>query len=292
MASASIIIFTALLVINKGSRAEDTVYVETGASVQLDIQRDKLPDEIEEIYWHNEKSDTIVKYYNESKRVKYYDDYKDRVDFNNKTFSLTLKNMKKTDSGVYTAKITGKSNRDSVHRVSVIDAVKTPDLTLISIWLNGNSCSVNFTCRAHDLKLNSTYNNASCSPEEVTSHEKFTLILICSNDTIICNHSNPVSWETNKINIPQNCEDPKKPEQQIDSITHRNVVICMVAVVLVVLLIFLFIRGKINKGTKQKPNTVYEEVNTKILAQTKEEKEENSTIYHTVGQHLQHQARD
>ncbi|XP_073728439.1 uncharacterized protein [Misgurnus anguillicaudatus] len=283
MASASVIIFTALLVINKGFSTEDTVFVETGASLQLNIQRDKLPDKFEEIFWLNNKSDTIVKYYKEFKKVKFYDDYKDIVEFNNESFSLTLKNMKKTDSGVYTARITGKTNRDvAEHRVSVIDPVKTPELTVNSNGLN----------------------------EEVTSHEKFTLILICSNETIICNHSNPISSETNKINIPQNCEDlhPKKPEQQIYSITHRNIVICMVTVSSVVLLIFLFIRGKINKGTKQRPNTVYEEVNTKIkpmktvkgdshiydqiLAQTKEEKEENSTIYHTVGQHLQHQARD
>ncbi|XP_073728433.1 CD48 antigen-like isoform X2 [Misgurnus anguillicaudatus] len=267
MASASVIIFTALLVINKGFSTEDTVFVETGASLQLNIQRDKLPDKFEEIFWLNNKSDTIVKYYKEFKKVKFYDDYKDIVEFNNESFSLTLKNMKKTDSGVYTARITGKTNRDvAEHRVSVIDPVKTPELTVNSNGLNGNSCSVNFTCRAHDLSLISTYNNGSCSPEEVTSHEKFTLILICSNETIICNHSNPISSETNKINIPQNCEDlhPKKPEQQIYSITHRNIVICMVTVSSVVLLIFLFIRGKINKGTKQRPNTVYEEVNTKI----------------------------
>nr|XP_055057255.1 natural killer cell receptor 2B4-like [Misgurnus anguillicaudatus] len=309
---ASVIIFTALLVINKGSSTEDTVFVETGDSVQLNIQTDKLPDKFDEIFWQNEKSDTIVKYYNKFKAVSDdYDDYKHRVDLNNKTFSLTLKNMKKTDSGVYTAKITGKSNRDvAEHRVSVIDAVKSPELTVISNWLSGNSCTVNFTCRAHDLTLNSTYNNDSCSPEEVTSHEKFTLILTCSNETIICNHSNPISWKTNRINIPQNCEDlhPNKPEQQIGSITHRNRGISTVTVALVVLLIIFLIRGKTNKGTKQRPNTVYEEVNTKIkpmetikgdshiydqvLAQPKEEKEENSTIYHTVGQHLQHQARD
>ncbi|XP_073728793.1 uncharacterized protein [Misgurnus anguillicaudatus] len=190
-----------------GSSAEDTVYVETGASVQLDIQRDKLPDEFEEINWQNEKSDTIVKYYIQFKAVKEYNHYKDSVDFNTESFSLTLKNMKKTDSGVYTAKITGTINRDvAVHRVSVIDAVKTPELTVISNWSSSDSCTVNFTCRSHDLTLHSTYNNDNCSPEEVTSHEKFALILICSNETIICNHSNPISWKTEIIDIKQLCK--------------------------------------------------------------------------------------
>ncbi|XP_065131763.2 CD48 antigen-like [Paramisgurnus dabryanus] len=220
--------FIALLIFNTGFSTEDTVFVETGASVQLNIQRDKLPDEFDEILWQNEKSDTIVKYYNKFKEVRYYDDYKDTVDFNNKTFSLTLKNMKKTDSGVYTAKITGKKEISVEHRVSVIDAVKTPELTVISYWSSSDSCTVNFTCRAHNLTLHSTYNNDNCSPEEVTSHEKFTLILICSNETIICNHSNPVSWKTERIDITQFCKgkyfsaDPSS--QTTDTIKYTQII--------------------------------------------------------------------
>ncbi|XP_073728795.1 CD48 antigen-like, partial [Misgurnus anguillicaudatus] len=231
------------LSVSSGSSAEDTVFVETGASVQLNIQREKLPDKFDEIFWQNEKSDTIMKYYNEFKRVKYYNDYKDRVDFNNKTFSLTLKNMKKTDSGVYRAKITGTSNRDvAVHRVSVIDAVKSPDLTVIS-YPSIDSCTVNFTCRAHDITLHSTYNNDNCSPEEVTSHEKFTLILICSNETIICNHSNPISWKTDMIDITQICKvHPEILEQQNNFITPIWMVVCIVVVLVVAVVVgFVFL---------------------------------------------------
>lgn len=35
--------------------------------------------------------------------------YKGRVDFNNENYSLTLKNMQETDSGLYTAKANGDS---------------------------------------------------------------------------------------------------------------------------------------------------------------------------------------
>nr|XP_055057295.1 uncharacterized protein LOC129441652 [Misgurnus anguillicaudatus] len=232
-----------LLIFIPGSRAEDTVFVETGASVQLDIQRDKLPDEFEEILWQNEKSDTIVKYYIQFKAVKEYNHYTDRVDFNTESFSLTLKNMKKTDSGVYRARITGTTNRDvAVHRVSVIDAVKSPDLTVIS-YPSSDSCSVNFTCRAHDITLHSTYNNDNCSPEKVTSHEKFTLILICSNETIICNHSNPISWKTDMIDIKQLCKvHPEILEQQNNFITPIWMVVCIVVVLVVAVVVgFVFL---------------------------------------------------
>uniref|UniRef100_A0A9J8DLE4 Si:ch211-209f23.6 n=1 Tax=Cyprinus carpio carpio TaxID=630221 RepID=A0A9J8DLE4_CYPCA len=79
--------------------AEISVFVQTGDSVQLDIQTQELPE----------------------------------VDFNNKTFSLTLKNMQKTDSGLYTAIASGESDKDIVtYRVSVIDAVEAPVLTVNS----------------------------------------------------------------------------------------------------------------------------------------------------------------
>ncbi len=43
------------------------------------------------------------------------------MDFNTETFSLTLKNMQKTDSGLYTARIVASKQADIVtYRVSVI----------------------------------------------------------------------------------------------------------------------------------------------------------------------------
>ncbi len=96
------------------------MFVQTGDSVQLDIQTQQLP-EFDDLSWINDKSENILRYISDSKRVKPHPFYKDRVDFNDKTFSLTLKNMQKTDSGSYTARIVGLKNKDVVtYRVSVI----------------------------------------------------------------------------------------------------------------------------------------------------------------------------
>ncbi len=93
--------------------------MQTGASVQLDIQTQELP-EFDDLSWKNDKSEIIVRYTSETKRVRLYSSYKDRVDFNDKTFSLTLKNMQKTDSGLYTARASGESDNNIVtYRVSV-----------------------------------------------------------------------------------------------------------------------------------------------------------------------------
>uniref|UniRef100_A0A673IBH8 Immunoglobulin V-set domain-containing protein n=1 Tax=Sinocyclocheilus rhinocerous TaxID=307959 RepID=A0A673IBH8_9TELE len=83
-----------------GFSVEISLFVQTGASVQLDIQQ--LP-EFDLLSWMNDKSESIVRYNSDSKRVTPHGSYKDRVDFNDTTFSLTLKNMQKTDSGLYTA---------------------------------------------------------------------------------------------------------------------------------------------------------------------------------------------
>uniref|UniRef100_A0A8C1FP59 Si:ch211-209f23.6 n=1 Tax=Cyprinus carpio carpio TaxID=630221 RepID=A0A8C1FP59_CYPCA len=185
--------------------AEISVFVQTGDSVQLDIQTQQLP-EFDDLSWRNDKSENIVKYFHKSKEVRLHSSYKDRMDFNNKTFSLTLKNMQKTDSGLYTARTAGESDNNIVtYRVSVIDAVEAPVLTVNSNRSSSDSCTVNFTCRAHELMIDSSYQNNRCSPEEVTSQIN-TLILDCSEESIICNHSNPVSWKEDRINITQLCE--------------------------------------------------------------------------------------
>ncbi|XP_048019737.1 CD48 antigen-like isoform X5 [Megalobrama amblycephala] len=197
--------FILLLLSNTGFSAEISVFVQTGDSVQLDLQTRELP-EFDFLSWTNYKSEVIVRYLHASKTVRSHSSYKDRVDFNDETFSLTLKNMQKTESGLYTARTIGESEKNIVtYRVSVIDAVEAPVLTVNSNWSNSDSCTVNFTCRAHDLMIHSSYQNNRCSPEEVTSHEIYTLILYCSEESIICNHSNTVSWKEDRIEIKQLC---------------------------------------------------------------------------------------
>ncbi|XP_026061456.1 uncharacterized protein LOC113045340 isoform X2 [Carassius auratus] len=203
--------FILLLISNTGFSAEISVLVQTGASVQLDIQTQQLP-EFDLLVWLNDKSESIVKYNSDSKRVKLYDSYKDRVVFNDVTFSLTLKNMQKTDSGLYRARTIGSKTTDLVsYRVSVIDSVEAPVLTVNSIWFSSDSCTVNFTCRAHELMINSSYQNNRCSTQEVTS-QIHTLTLDCSEEYIICNHSNTVSWKQDRINITRLGENVKQAD--------------------------------------------------------------------------------
>lgn len=96
------------------------MFVQTGGSVELDIKNKTLP-EFDKLVWTNDKSEIIVRFVNQSRDIKPHSSYKNRVEFNTETFSLTLRNMKKTDSGLYMAKTKGKQEICvAEHNVSVI----------------------------------------------------------------------------------------------------------------------------------------------------------------------------
>uniref|UniRef100_A0A8C2A7D9 Si:dkey-53k12.1 n=1 Tax=Cyprinus carpio TaxID=7962 RepID=A0A8C2A7D9_CYPCA len=228
-------------------KAENAVSVQTGSSVQLDIQIDKLLP-FDTLVWMNHESENIVTF---SKKTVETEINNYRVVFNQSTFFLTLKNTQKTDSGLYTAEIFGSKNINvAKYRVSVIDAVEAPVLTVNSNRSSSDSCTVNFTCRAHELMIDSSYQNNSCSPEEVTSQIN-TLILDCSEESIICNHSNPVSWKEDRINIIQLCNNNKKNDSKNDktgsSLLWPVVASGAMAVIILIIIflsVFLYCRRK------------------------------------------------
>ncbi|XP_050957204.1 SLAM family member 7-like isoform X2 [Labeo rohita] len=278
-----------LLTFETGFSAEIPVFVKTGASVQLDIQTQELKFIL--LSWSNDKSENIIAYVNGQKEVTRHPSYEDRVDFNHKTFSLILKNMQKNDSGLYTAKISGLQNKDiAKYRVAVIDAVEAPVLTVNSNWISGNFCTVNFTCRTIELMINSRYQNNSCSPEEVTAHENNTLNLNCSQKTIICKHSNPVSWKENRINITQLCDDNK---EKISTNIQSNSLLLglgagLVVACIAILCIAIFLYCKCKKGPQEEVvegSTVYAQVEVQAQKQKEAGDKQPETTYCTVGQH-------
>ncbi|CAM4587594.1 unnamed protein product [Leuciscus chuanchicus] len=160
------------------------------------------------------------------------------------------------------------------------DAVDAPVLTVNSNWSSSDSCTVNFTCRAHDLMINSSYQNNRCSPEEVTSQIN-TLILNCSEESIICNHSNPVSWKIDRINITQLCGE--NDTRTIHTLTFDYILISTVIVVGVIVFsgLVLYCFCKNNKGVKQSDDTDYDDVESLMQKMTGDTW--TTITYRTVG---------
>ncbi|XP_036412770.1 SLAM family member 9-like, partial [Colossoma macropomum] len=154
---------------------------------------------------------------------------KGRVEFNEETYSLTLKNLQKTDSGLYEE----QASADNVtvvaeYRLSVLDPVEAPVLTH---QLSRDTCNITLTCRGHDLSISSSCYKETCEEKEVTSPGGVALSLSVSGSTIICNHSNPASWKTDALEL-------KELERLCDDGLTVPVV---VGVVVVIILIVAFI---------------------------------------------------
>ncbi|KAI4883410.1 hypothetical protein NFI96_001891 [Prochilodus magdalenae] len=98
------------------------VFGQVERSVQLDIPG-PVP-EFEDLYWLFNGTKIIVTYDKKHKHVTLTPSYKHRVEFNEGTYSLTLKNLQKTDSGLYEARASG--DVDTVvaeYRLSVLVTV-------------------------------------------------------------------------------------------------------------------------------------------------------------------------
>ncbi|XP_036412771.1 SLAM family member 9-like [Colossoma macropomum] len=148
---------------------------------------------------HLPRAYNVLKYNKKYKDSTLYSHYKSRVEFNEETYSLTLKNLQKNDSGLYEAKASGNKVRVvAEYRLSVLDPVEAPVLTH---QLSRDTCNITLTCRGHNLSINSSCYKETCEEKEVTSPGGVPLSLSVSGSTIICNHSNPVSWKTNVLEM-------------------------------------------------------------------------------------------
>uniref|UniRef100_A0A8C7IVF0 Si:dkey-53k12.1 n=1 Tax=Oncorhynchus kisutch TaxID=8019 RepID=A0A8C7IVF0_ONCKI len=186
-------------------------FVLKGENVHLDVQGYAKLNNIEDFKWTFNKSHTLVKYSNESSTVKVYTKYQGRVEFSEANFSLVLKNLQEGDSGLYDAGVSGEENKDvAKYHISVQERVVTPVLTVDSnSTINGN-CNVTVTCRGQNTSVTSSCNSSTCSQVggESRGAETSTIPLLSvyvAGGSIICNHSNQVSWAPNMKEIETIC---------------------------------------------------------------------------------------
>ncbi|XP_062843322.1 T-lymphocyte activation antigen CD86-like [Trichomycterus rosablanca] len=177
MASVTQLIFFSVLV---SVTASSDVYKLVNSSVQLDTQDKNV--QFDQFKWMF-KSDNILRYLGESKFIKKLDAYKDRVEFNTETLSITLKNLQKNDSGLYEAK--AESNKEKVvarYTLYVLDPVKEPELT--SVFDRQSSISCNVICKSPTLSITSSCYMETCDEKEGTSPEGVSYTLSLCGDAI------------------------------------------------------------------------------------------------------------
>ncbi|KAL2096805.1 hypothetical protein ACEWY4_006012 [Coilia grayii] len=211
----------------------ESVFRQTAGSITLEFQQHQHLDRnsILMIEWYFE-GEKIMTYLPSRDSPTVYT-HKDRVEFNNRTFSLELRNLQKSDSGLYRGEVNvGQKNIKTEYRLSVLDPVETPVLSVVSNWSSSDSCNVTLTCRGRDLSLTSTCKSITCSPEERAStcksitcspeerastcksitcspeervYNDSALTLSVRDGVFICNHSNAVSWSNDTMETRPLC---------------------------------------------------------------------------------------
>uniref|UniRef100_A0A3B1JLZ2 Immunoglobulin V-set domain-containing protein n=1 Tax=Astyanax mexicanus TaxID=7994 RepID=A0A3B1JLZ2_ASTMX len=193
-----------LVHIVKNNHKSELLVKEAGTSVQMQIQEANFStSSFDDFYWKLNKTKMII--FSQGKVKKLKDEFKDRMEFSQETFMLTLNKLKKTDSGLYEATASAKTDRSvAEYSLSVMDPVDPPVLTHVRI---ADPCNITLTCRGHDLSINSSCYNETCEEKNVTSSGGVALSLSVRDGAIICNHSNPVSWKQDNITFTELCPD-------------------------------------------------------------------------------------
>uniref|UniRef100_A0AAY5K5Z5 Ig-like domain-containing protein n=1 Tax=Esox lucius TaxID=8010 RepID=A0AAY5K5Z5_ESOLU len=129
------------------------------------------------------------------------------VRFSEVNLSLLLENVQERDSGSYTAVLGGETERKvAEYRISVQERLEPPVLTVDSVSSILDTCNVTVTCRGQNTTVTSICNNHTCSLVGGGSSGAETstlsrLSIYVAGGTIICNHSNQVSWANDNKKI-------------------------------------------------------------------------------------------
>ncbi|XP_038573334.1 uncharacterized protein LOC119901753 isoform X2 [Micropterus salmoides] len=185
----------------QGSSAVTPVFVQKGKDVLLNITTADVPENFFILSWKFNKMDVLVTFFPD-KEPKVSNNYTGRIETDVKKYSLKLNNLQEADNGVYTARVTGSDEERILaeYNFRVQGPVSPVELSVDSASSSSDSCNLTVTCRTQDSHISSTFtcDNQTCSPEggersEVTTSAA-SLHVYLLNDSIICNHSNQVSW--------------------------------------------------------------------------------------------------
>ncbi|XP_042283974.1 uncharacterized protein LOC121908207 isoform X2 [Thunnus maccoyii] len=219
-------------VIIQGSSDVTTVFVQKGKDLRLDVKKPVVLEKRSEFRWKFNNTHNVVRLFPDNE-TRVSSSYVGRAEFSLQSHSLLLKNVQQSDSGDYTALIIGEKNqRLAEYKVIIQDPVSPVQLSVDSVSNSTESCNLTVSCRTERSHISSTFecNNQNCyqkggEQSEVTSSDS-SLHVYLLNDSIICNHSNQVSWKEDLKKIRTFCPlntDPVSPVNlSVDTVSNST----------------------------------------------------------------------
>ncbi|XP_049888438.1 SLAM family member 9-like isoform X2 [Epinephelus moara] len=250
----------------QGSSAVTPVFVKKGEDVLLKIMKADELQKFSFFSWKFNASGILVTLTPKAE-PEIYPRYTGRIEFSVENYSVKLKNLQKTDSGVYTAHVVKIPQEVKVaeYNVTVQDPVSPVDLTVDSVSRSSDSCNVTVTCRTQDSHINSTFRcvNQSCSQEggeqsKVTTSGASLQVYLDLNGSVICNHSNQVSSTEDIKTIEQLCprHSDLTQSQKGASVTMIAVILILVSILIVIVIVAgVVYHRKRGKYCSYSPNT-------------------------------------
>ncbi|KAJ8011531.1 hypothetical protein DPEC_G00059200 [Dallia pectoralis] len=231
-------------------QAVSSIFVEKGRDVQLDVPEYEIYKEeiasLSTLYWTFNSTNVVI---HDTRGTQVSTKYKGRVKFSKENLSLLLKNIQEGDSGRYSAVLSGEIDITiAEHLISVQVRVEPPVLTVDSS--TDGTCNV--TCKSQKTTVTSSCNNI-CSQvgvevNWVETSSASLLSVYVTEGTIICNHSNQVSWSNHTKRIESICvpELNGKPDPPTNgkSLTVILVPIILAILVIVGIITFFFLRNR------------------------------------------------
>ncbi|XP_078119482.1 LOW QUALITY PROTEIN: SLAM family member 6-like [Sander vitreus] len=189
--------------------AETPVFVQKGEDVLLNVTIANVAKE-DTVTWKFNKTVNLVRFLPD-KEPKVSDNYSGRIELLVK-YSVKLKNLQEADSGVYTVIVSGDTDQQITgYKITVQNPVSPVNLSVDSVSSSSDWCNLTVSCRTQDSHINSTFrcDTHTCSQEggerpQVTPSAA-DLHVYLSNGSIICNHSNQVSWTKDMKTIKNVC---------------------------------------------------------------------------------------